>query len=59
LLPHLRKDGTPVKPHVRPFARYVQLNYRIVLHGTAGFTHRDVMKKLSKDFGASKQNQNP
>lgn len=28
MLPLTRKDGTPIKPHVRPFAKYVQENYR-------------------------------
>ncbi|XP_045703333.1 acidic repeat-containing protein [Phyllostomus hastatus] len=29
LLPLFRKDGTPIKPHVRPFAKYVKQHYRI------------------------------
>ncbi|XP_033705402.1 germ cell nuclear acidic protein [Tursiops truncatus] len=57
LLPLTRKDGTPIEPHVRPFAKYVQENYRIVRKETAGIGHGDVMRKLSKDFTAKKQSQ--
>ncbi|XP_007957143.1 acidic repeat-containing protein [Orycteropus afer afer] len=57
VLPLTRKDGAPIKPHVRPFAKYVQENYRIVKQEMAGKGHGDVMKKLSKDYVASKQNQ--
>ncbi|XP_013009208.2 germ cell nuclear acidic protein [Cavia porcellus] len=59
LLPLTRKDGTPIKPYVRPFGKYVQENYRMVLQETAGLSHGDVMKKLSKNYAASKQNKNP
>ncbi|XP_005401765.1 PREDICTED: acidic repeat-containing protein [Chinchilla lanigera] len=59
LLPLTRKDGTPIEPHVRPFGKYVQENYRIVLQETAGISHGDVMKKLSKDYAASKLKKNP
>ncbi|XP_068819298.1 germ cell nuclear acidic protein [Capricornis sumatraensis] len=57
MLPLTRKDGTPIKPHVRPFAKYVQENYREVKRETEGITHGDVMRKLSKDFFAKKQSQ--
>ncbi|KAB0389556.1 hypothetical protein E2I00_001827 [Balaenoptera physalus] len=57
ILPLTRKDGTPIEPHVRPFAKYVQENYRIVRKGMAGISHGDVMRKLSKDFNAKKQSQ--
>ncbi|XP_059942478.1 germ cell nuclear acidic protein [Mesoplodon densirostris] len=57
ILPLTRKDGTPIKPHVRPFAKYVQENYRIVRKEMAGIGHGDVMRKLSKDFNAKKQSQ--
>lgn len=57
MLPLTRKDGTPIKPHVRPFAKYVQENYRKVKRETEGITHGDVMRKLSKDFFAKKQSQ--
>lgn len=57
MLPLTRKDGTPIKPHVRPFAKFVQENYRKVKRETEGITHGDVMRKLSKDFFAKKQSQ--
>ncbi|XP_043314186.1 acidic repeat-containing protein isoform X2 [Cervus elaphus] len=57
LLPLTRKDGTPIQPHVRPFAKYVQENYRKVKKETEGISHGDVMRKLSKDFIAKKQSQ--
>ncbi|EHB00936.1 Acidic repeat-containing protein [Heterocephalus glaber] len=59
LLPLTRKDGTPIQPYVRPFGKYVQENYRKVLQETAGISHGDVMKRLSKDYTASKQKKNP
>ncbi|XP_012863775.2 acidic repeat-containing protein [Echinops telfairi] len=57
LLPLTRKDGTPIEPYVRPFAKYVQENYRLVKQELGGKGHGDVMKKLSKDYIASKQKQ--
>ncbi|KAG8508208.1 Acidic repeat-containing protein [Galemys pyrenaicus] len=57
VLPLTRKDGTPIEPHVRPFAKYVKEYYRIVKQGTEGISHGDVMRKLSKDFVANKQKQ--
>ncbi|XP_055293742.1 germ cell nuclear acidic protein isoform X2 [Moschus berezovskii] len=57
VLPLTRKDGTPIQPHVRPFAKYVQENYRKVKKETKGISHGDVMRKLSKDFFAKKQSQ--
>ncbi|XP_057159208.1 germ cell nuclear acidic protein [Ursus arctos] len=56
MLPLTRKDGTPIAPHVRPFAKYVQENYRTVKHETEGISHGDVMRRLSKDY-ADKQRQ--
>ncbi|XP_058146893.1 germ cell nuclear acidic protein [Dasypus novemcinctus] len=59
MLPLTRKDGTPIEPHVRPFAKYVQENYRAVKREVDGISHGDVMKKLGKDYGAKKQKQGP
>ncbi|XP_012498337.1 PREDICTED: acidic repeat-containing protein [Propithecus coquereli] len=59
MLPLTRKDGTPTKSYVRPFAQYVQQNYRTVLYSNAGISHGDVIRKLSKDFMAKKQNKAP
>uniref|UniRef100_G1MCJ8 Germ cell nuclear acidic peptidase n=1 Tax=Ailuropoda melanoleuca TaxID=9646 RepID=G1MCJ8_AILME len=56
MLPLTRKDGTPIAPRVRPFAKYVQENYRTVKHETEGISHGDVMRRLSKDY-ADKQRQ--
>lgn len=50
MLPLTRKDGTPIAPHVRPFAKYVQENYRTIKHETEGISHGDVMRRLSKDY---------
>lgn len=55
LLPLTRKDGTPIKPHVRPFAKYVKLHYRLVREQMAGITHGDVMRTLSKDYFICKE----
>lgn len=55
MLPLTRKDGTPIEPHVRPFAKYVQQYYTLVKEETAGLSHGDVMKKLGKDYMAKKQ----
>ncbi|XP_014403170.1 PREDICTED: acidic repeat-containing protein isoform X2 [Myotis brandtii] len=55
LLPLTRKDGTPIKPHVRPFAKYVKLHYRLVREQTEGITHGDVMRTLSKDYFICKE----
>ncbi|XP_023562888.1 acidic repeat-containing protein [Octodon degus] len=57
LLPLTRKDGTPIQPHVRPFSKYVQENYRTVFLET-GLNHSEVMRKLSRDYAASKQKKN-
>ncbi|XP_036913955.1 acidic repeat-containing protein [Sturnira hondurensis] len=56
LLPLTRKDGTPIKPHVRPFAKYVKNHYRIVRQGMKNPTHGDVMRQLSKDYFVCKKN---
>ncbi|XP_035581523.1 acidic repeat-containing protein [Zalophus californianus] len=57
MLPLTRKDGTPIAPHVRPFAKYVKENYRMIKNETKGMSHGDVMRRLSKDYG-EKQRQN-
>ncbi|XP_024900205.1 acidic repeat-containing protein isoform X2 [Pteropus alecto] len=57
MVPLTRKDGTPIKPHVRPFAKYVQQNYRLVKEELGGLKHKDVMIKLGSDFTAKKQQQ--
>ncbi|XP_077003110.1 germ cell nuclear acidic protein [Tamandua tetradactyla] len=59
MLPLTRKDGTPIAPHVRPFAKYVQENYRAVKREVKGISHGDVMKKLGKDYVARKQKRDP
>ncbi|KAF6090780.1 hypothetical protein HJG60_012169 [Phyllostomus discolor] len=56
LLPLYRKDGTPIKPHVRPFAKYVKQHYRIVRKRMRNATHGDVMRKLSKGYFICKKN---
>ncbi|XP_016062863.1 PREDICTED: acidic repeat-containing protein [Miniopterus natalensis] len=58
LLPLTRKDGSPIKPHVGPFAKYVKQYYGLVRQQTAGITHGDVMRTLSKDYFICKQKQN-
>nr|XP_008271001.2 germ cell nuclear acidic protein [Oryctolagus cuniculus] len=58
MLPLTRKDGTPIRPHVRPFAKYVKENYRIICKSVEGLTHGDVMRRLSKDYVAKKQQRN-
>ncbi|VFV43478.1 Hypothetical predicted protein [Lynx pardinus] len=58
MLPLTRKDGTPIAPHVRPFAKYVQENYRLVKQSAEGLSHGDVMRQLSKDY-ALKHKGNP
>ncbi|XP_032448105.1 acidic repeat-containing protein isoform X2 [Lynx canadensis] len=58
MLPLTRKDGTPIAPHVRPFAKYVQENYRLVKQSAEGLSHGDVMRQLSKDY-ALKHKRNP
>ncbi|XP_029785522.1 acidic repeat-containing protein [Suricata suricatta] len=58
MVPLTRKDGTPIVPHVRPFAKYVKENYRLVRKSAEGLTHGDVMRQLSKGF-ALKRKLNP
>lgn len=55
LLPSTRKDGTPIKPHVRPFAKYVKLHYKLVREQKEGITHGDVMRTLRKDYFICKE----
>ncbi|XP_059534661.1 germ cell nuclear acidic protein [Myotis daubentonii] len=55
LLPSTRKDGTPIKPHVRPFAKYVKLHYKLVREQKEGLTHGDVMRMLRKDYFICKE----
>ncbi|XP_008069111.2 acidic repeat-containing protein [Carlito syrichta] len=54
MLPSTRKDGTPIVPHVRPFAKYVQQNYRKVMRQIATVDHGDVMRKLSENYKQEK-----
>ncbi|XP_012785280.2 germ cell nuclear acidic protein [Ochotona princeps] len=58
LLPLTQKDGTPIRPHVRPFAKYVKENYGIISKSKEGITHGEIMKRLSKDYVAKKQKGN-
>lgn len=55
LVPLTRKDGTPIRPHVRPFAKFVQQNYRIVRYLIPGIKHKQVMRTLSQEFFIMKQ----
>ncbi|CAI5786794.1 Hypothetical predicted protein [Podarcis lilfordi] len=47
-----RKDGTPAKAPLTPFAKFVKENYSSAKHSQKGLSHGDVMKKLSADFAA-------
>ncbi|KAF6390227.1 hypothetical protein mRhiFer1_007808 [Rhinolophus ferrumequinum] len=55
LVPLTRKDGTPIRPHVRPFAKFVQQNYNIVQYLIPGIKHKQVMRTLSQEFLIMKQ----
>ncbi|XP_053931716.1 germ cell nuclear acidic protein isoform X2 [Cuculus canorus] len=45
-----RKDGTPARTHLTPFAKYVKENYGLMKREQRGLSHAEVMRKLSADF---------
>ncbi|KAM9274265.1 germ cell nuclear acidic protein isoform 2-T2 [Morus bassanus] len=45
-----RKDGTPARTHLMPFAKYVKENYGLTKRKQHGLSHAEVMRKLSADF---------
>ncbi|XP_009483098.2 germ cell nuclear acidic protein isoform X2 [Pelecanus crispus] len=45
-----RKDGTPARTHLMPFAKYVKENYGLTKREQHGLSHAEVMRKLSADF---------
>ncbi|XP_010072349.1 PREDICTED: acidic repeat-containing protein [Pterocles gutturalis] len=45
-----RKDGTPAKTRLTPFAKYVKENYGLTKGEQHGMSHAEVMRKLSADF---------
>nr|XP_056702658.1 germ cell nuclear acidic protein [Euleptes europaea] len=45
-----RKDGTPAKAPLTPFAKYVKENYASAKQSQQGLNHGAIMKKLSADF---------
>ncbi|KAK4810339.1 hypothetical protein QYF61_019258 [Mycteria americana] len=45
-----RKDGTPTRTHLTPFAKYVKENYGLTKREQHGLSHAEVMRKLSADF---------
>ncbi|XP_037263929.1 germ cell nuclear acidic protein isoform X1 [Falco biarmicus] len=45
-----RKDGTPARTHLTPFAKYVKENYGLTKREQYGLSHAEVMRKLSADF---------
>ncbi|KAJ7329415.1 hypothetical protein JRQ81_015589 [Phrynocephalus forsythii] len=47
-----RKDGTPAKTPLAPFAKYVKENYGSAKRLQQGLSHGAIMKKLSMDFAA-------
>ncbi|XP_078232916.1 germ cell nuclear acidic protein [Pogona vitticeps] len=47
-----RKDGTPAKTSLAPFAKYVKENYGCTKRSQQGLSHGAIMKKLSMDFAA-------
>eukprot|EP00062_Callorhinchus_milii_P023310 gi/632982021/ref/XP_007907908.1/ PREDICTED: acidic repeat-containing protein isoform X1 [Callorhinchus milii] len=52
LLPAMKKDGTPAKKELTPFAKFVKENYGSAKKDLAHtrLTHAEVMRKLSADF---------
>lgn len=48
----LRKDGTPAKALLTPFAKYVKENYASAKQAQQGLSHGAIMRKLSADFAA-------
>ncbi|XP_030304925.1 acidic repeat-containing protein [Calypte anna] len=45
-----RKDGTPARTQLTPFAKHVKENYALVKREQDGLSHAEVMRKLSADF---------
>ncbi|XP_050757725.1 germ cell nuclear acidic protein [Gymnogyps californianus] len=45
-----RKNGTPTRTHLMPFAKYVKENYGLTKREQHGLSHAEVMQKLSADF---------
>ncbi|KAM9600753.1 germ cell nuclear acidic protein isoform 3-T3 [Morphnus guianensis] len=45
-----RKDGTPARTHLMPFAKYVKENYGLTKREQHELSHAEVMQKLSADF---------
>nr|XP_009683245.1 PREDICTED: acidic repeat-containing protein [Struthio camelus australis] len=45
-----RKDGTPARTHLTPFAKYVKENYGSTKKEQHGLSHVEVMRKLSAEF---------
>ncbi|XP_061493878.1 germ cell nuclear acidic protein-like isoform X6 [Rhineura floridana] len=48
----VRKDGTPAKASLTPFAAYVKENYGSAKRSQQGLNHGAIMKKLGVDFAA-------
>ncbi|KAM6124885.1 LOW QUALITY PROTEIN: germ cell nuclear acidic protein [Phoenicopterus ruber ruber] len=46
----IRKDSTPARTHLTPFAKYVKENYGLTKREQHGLSHAEVMWKLSADF---------
>ncbi|XP_065499491.1 germ cell nuclear acidic protein [Caloenas nicobarica] len=46
----MRKDGTPARTQLTPFAKYVKENYGLTKREQRGLSHTEVMRKLSADF---------
>ncbi|XP_054845299.1 germ cell nuclear acidic protein isoform X2 [Eublepharis macularius] len=47
-----RKDGTPAKAPLTPFAKYVKENYASAKQSQQGLSHGAIMRKLSADFAS-------
>ncbi|KAG6924787.1 acidic repeat containing, partial [Chelydra serpentina] len=45
-----RKDGTPARVQLTPFAKYVKENYGSTKKEQCGLSHAEVMRKLSAEF---------
>ncbi|XP_010185070.1 PREDICTED: acidic repeat-containing protein [Mesitornis unicolor] len=54
-----RKDGTPVRTQLTPFAEFVKDNYRLAKREQQGLSHAEVMRKLSADFALKTRLQDP
>ncbi|XP_053569994.1 germ cell nuclear acidic protein [Bombina bombina] len=50
LLGSSKKDGTPSKNQLTPFAKFVKENYGSTKKEMTGMSHAEVMRKLSSDF---------